>query len=83
MQGQILLLTNDGLVGYKRVGGIEGSELVANLATSLPRPTEGGTSYAFRLRPGIHYSTGQVGQRPRTSGASIERGFKLRSTFRS
>jgi YVTN family beta-propeller protein len=79
-QRQILLLTNDGLVGFKRVGGIEGSELVANLATSLPRPTEGGTSYAFRLRPDIHYSTGQV-VRPEDVRASIERGFKLRSTF--
>jgi YVTN family beta-propeller protein len=77
-QAQILLLTNDGLVGFKRVGGIEGSELVANLATALPRPTEGGTSYVFRLRPDIHYSTGQL-VKPEDVRASIERGFKLRS----
>jgi peptide/nickel transport system substrate-binding protein len=77
-RAQILLLTNDGLVGYKRVGGIEGSELVANLATSLPRPTAGGTSYVFRLRPDIHYSTGQL-VKPEDVRASIERGFKLRS----
>ena len=79
-QAQILLLTNDGLVGFKRVGGIEGSELVANLATSLPQPTDGGTSYTFRLRPGIPYSTGQV-VKPEDVRASIERGFKLRSTY--
>jgi peptide/nickel transport system substrate-binding protein len=79
-QAQTLLLTNDGLVGFKRVGGIEGSELVANLATSLPRPTEGGTSYVFRLRPDIHYSTGQM-VKPQDVRASIERGFKLRSLF--
>jgi peptide/nickel transport system substrate-binding protein len=77
-KAQILLLTNDGLVGFKRVGGVEGSELVANLATALPRPTEGGTSYVFRLRPDIHYSTGQL-VRPEDVRASIERGFKLRS----
>ena len=79
-QEQILLLTNDGLVGFKRVGGVEGSELVANLATSLPRPTAGGTSYTFRLRPDIHYSTGQL-VKPEDVRASIERGFKLRSRF--
>jgi peptide/nickel transport system substrate-binding protein len=79
-QGPILALTNDGLVGYKRVGGIEGSELVPDLAASLPRPTEGGTSYVFRLRPDIHYSTGQLVQ-PEDVRASIERGFKLRSLF--
>jgi peptide/nickel transport system substrate-binding protein len=62
------------------VGGVEGSELVANLATSLPRPTDGGTTYPFRLRPDIHYSTGQV-VKPRDVRSSIERGFKLRSIF--
>ena len=77
-KGKILLLTNDGLVGFKRVAGVEGSELVANLAISLPRPTAGGTSYVFRLRPDIHYSTGQL-VKPADVGASIERGFKLHS----
>ena len=76
----ILPMTNDGLIGFKRVGGVEGSELVPNLATSLPRPTEGGTSYAFRLRPDIRYSTGQV-VKPEDVRSSIERGFKLRSRF--
>jgi YVTN family beta-propeller protein len=79
-QGQVLLMTNDGLVGYKRAGGVEGSELIANLATSLPRPTEGGTSYAFRLRPDMRYSTGQL-VKPEDVRASMERGFKLRSSF--
>jgi YVTN family beta-propeller protein len=79
-QQQILLITNDGLVGFKRVGGVEGSELVPNLATSLPRPTERGTSYTFRLRPDIRYSTGQV-VKPEDVRASIERGFKMRSTI--
>jgi YVTN family beta-propeller protein len=79
-QRQILLLTNDGLVGFKRVGGVEGSELVADLATSPPRPTEGGTSYVFRLRPDIRYSTGQL-VKPDDVRSSFERGFKLRSIF--
>jgi len=79
-QGPILTLTNDGLVGYKQVGGNSGSELVADLAISLPRPTAGGITYTFRLRPGIRYSTGQV-VNPEDVRSSIERSFKLRSIF--
>jgi YVTN family beta-propeller protein len=78
VQAQILHLTSDGLVGYKQVGGVDGSTLVADLATSLPRPADGGTTYTFRLRPGIRYSTGQV-VTPEDVRWSIERGFKLRS----
>ena len=80
VQGQFLVMTNDGLVGFKRVGGMDGSTLVANLATALPRPTDGGTTYTFRLRPGIRFSTGQV-VTPEDVRWSIERGFKLRSTW--
>jgi YVTN family beta-propeller protein len=79
VQAQFLVMTNDGLVGYKRVGGVDGSTIVANLATSVPRPTDGGTTYTFRLRPGIRYSTGQV-VTPEDVRWSIERGFRLRST---
>ena len=78
VQGQFLTMSNDGLVGYKRVGGVDGSTIVADLATALPRPTDGGTSYTFRLRPGIRYSTGQV-VTPEDVRWSIERGFRLRS----
>jgi YVTN family beta-propeller protein len=56
---QILTMTNDGLVTFKRVGGSAGSRLVPDLATALPVPTGGGRSYSFQLRPGIRYSTGK------------------------
>jgi DNA-binding beta-propeller fold protein YncE len=52
VQAQVLRLTSDGLVGYKQVGGVDGSSVVADLATTLPRPTDRGTTYTFRLRPG-------------------------------
>jgi YVTN family beta-propeller protein len=78
VQGQFLTMTNDGLVGHKRTGGVDGATIVANLATAVPRPTDGGTTYTFRLRPGIRYSTGQV-VTPEDVRWSIERGFKLRS----
>jgi YVTN family beta-propeller protein len=55
---RVLNITNDGLVGFKNVGGGEGAQLVPNLATALPTPTDGGKTYAFRLRRGIRYSNG-------------------------
>ncbi len=57
---QLLPMTNDGLVGFRRVGGIGGATLVPDLAISLPSPADGGTTYRFQLRPGILYSTGKT-----------------------
>jgi YVTN family beta-propeller protein len=56
----LLNITNDGLVGFKHVGGSEGSQLVPDLATSLPTPTDAGKTYAFQLRKGIHFSNGSL-----------------------
>jgi YVTN family beta-propeller protein len=53
-----LTLTNDGLVAFRRVGGRQASEVVPDLAASVPAPTDGGRTYAFRLRRGLRYSTG-------------------------
>jgi len=50
----------DGLVGYARRGGSEGTQIVPNLALSLPVITAGGTRYAFQLRRGIRYSNGTL-----------------------
>lgn len=55
---QMLSVTNDGLVGFRRVGGAAGDGLVPDLATSLPVPGDGGTTYTFHLRAGIRYSNG-------------------------
>ena len=54
----ILNLTNDGLVAFHRTGGIAGATLVPDLAASLPRPTDSGTTYTFQLRTGLVYSDG-------------------------
>jgi YVTN family beta-propeller protein len=51
--------TSDGLVGFRRVGGLEGGTIVPDLATSLPIPTDEGVTYTFHLRPGIEYATGE------------------------
>src|SRR5437588_2574017 len=54
------LLTNDGLVGFRRVGGNGGGQVVPDLAVAVPKPTDGGRTYIFRLRPGIRYSNGRI-----------------------
>jgi YVTN family beta-propeller protein len=51
-------LAYDGLVAYRRVGGIGGGTLVGNLAVRVPRPTDQGRTYTFQLRRGIRYSNG-------------------------
>jgi len=56
---QLLILTHDGLVGFKRVSGAEGTKLVPDLATSIPKPTNGGKTYTFTLRNGIKFSNGK------------------------
>ena len=69
---QMLSMTNDGLVGYQRVGGLAGDQLVPDLATTLPVPTDGGTTYVFQLRSGIRYSNGQL-VRPEDFRRALER----------
>jgi YVTN family beta-propeller protein len=51
-------LVHDGLVAYRRVGGVAGGLLVGNLAVGVPTPTDRGRTYSFQLRRGIRYSNG-------------------------
>jgi len=55
---QLLINTHDGLTQFKRVGGVDGTKIVPDLATALPTPTDGGKTYVFHIRPGIKYSDG-------------------------
>jgi YVTN family beta-propeller protein len=55
-----LIMTNDGLTTFRRVGGAEGTQVVPDLALQLPTPTDGGRTYTFRLRRGIRYSNGEL-----------------------
>jgi peptide/nickel transport system substrate-binding protein len=72
MAWAILPLTNDGLVGFRRVGGIAGVQLVPDLAVALPTPSDAGRTYTFRLRPDVRYSTGKLLQ-PADFRRAIER----------
>jgi YVTN family beta-propeller protein len=70
----VLTMVYDGLVGLRRTDGAAGLTLVPDLATELPRPTDGGRAYTFTLRRGIRYSTGAV-VRPSDIRRGIEREF--------
>ena len=43
------------LVGYQHVAGAGGREVVADLATTVPSPTNGGTTYTFTLKRGVRF----------------------------
>ena len=72
----LLRMTNDGLVGYRQVGGVRGNDLVPDLATAIPQPQDGGKTYVFHLRRGIRFSTGQT-VTPADVAASFVREFKI------
>jgi peptide/nickel transport system substrate-binding protein len=74
----VFSVTGDGLVGYKRVGGLDGGTLVPDLATSLPVPTDGGRTYTFQLRRGIRYSNGDP-VRASDLRRALERDFRIGS----
>ncbi len=53
-------LAYDTLVNFEQSPGSNGLRLVPDLAVSIPTPSNGGTTYTFRIRPGIRYSDGQL-----------------------
>jgi peptide/nickel transport system substrate-binding protein len=73
---QLLIVSHDGLVAFKRAGGTEGTKIVPDLAESIPKPTNGGKTWTFKLRSGIKFSNGQT-----VTGkdvlATFERLFKI------
>jgi YVTN family beta-propeller protein len=73
-----LRMTGDGLTAFNQASGPAGAQLVPDLATSLPTPTDGGKTYTFRLRSGIRYSTGRP-VRATDFRATIERDFAVGS----
>jgi peptide/nickel transport system substrate-binding protein len=74
---QMLSLTNDGLVTYRRTDDLAGEQLVPDLATAFPSLTNGGRTYTFRLRRGIRYSNGEL-VRPEDFRRGLERVFRQR-----
>jgi peptide/nickel transport system substrate-binding protein len=73
---QLLIMTHDGLVAFKRVSGAGGTKLVPDLAESIPTPTNGGKTWKFTLRSGIKFSNGQT-LTTKDVKATFERLFKI------
>jgi peptide/nickel transport system substrate-binding protein len=73
---QLLIDTHDGLVGFAHAGGIAGTKIVPDLATSIPVPTNGGKTYLFNVRRGIKFSNGQV-LKPSDFVRTFERQFTV------
>jgi YVTN family beta-propeller protein len=74
--GELLILTNDGLLTYARTGGAASYQVVPDLALTLPSVSDGGRTYTLQLRPGIRYSTGSIVQ-PADIRRGIERTLEL------
>ena len=72
---QVLRMAGDGLLGFKQAEGTAGNELVPDLAEAIPEPTDGGKTYAFTMREGIKFSTGET-VKPSDIRYTIERAFK-------
>jgi peptide/nickel transport system substrate-binding protein len=73
---QILSHTNDGLLGFDRVGGPGGTTLVPDLASAFPEISPDGLTYRFPLREGIRYSSGEP-VRPEDFRYALERALAL------
>ena len=71
-----LFTAYDGLTAFRRSGGAAGLTLVPDLATTLPRPTAGGTTYTFTLRRGIRYSNGNL-----VRASDFRRGIQRQLSF--
>jgi YVTN family beta-propeller protein len=70
----------DGLVGFRRVGGAAGAQIVPDLATGMPSVSGDAKTYTFQLRRGIRYSNGRA-LKPEDFRYGLERAFKLRSGY--
>ena len=71
-----LFTVYDGLTAFRRSGDAAGLTLVPDLATTLPRPTAGGTTYTFTLRRGIRYSNGNL-----VRASDFRRGLQRQLSF--
>ena len=70
-------------MGWSACGGwvgSAGSTLLADLATSVPRPTDGGLTYTCQLRPDLVYADGRP-VRASDFRRGIERSFQVTSFF--
>jgi peptide/nickel transport system substrate-binding protein len=73
---QLLIISHDGLLAFKRTSGTEGTKIVPDLATEVPKPQNGGKTYVFHIRKGIKFSNGNE-LKPSDVKYTFERLFKI------
>ena len=73
---QIEQATQDGLVNFKKAQGTAAYTVVPDLAVAIPKPTDGGKTWVFKMRKGIKFSNGQV-VKPTDVLATMQRIFKV------
>src|SRR5215472_10287011 len=73
---QLRIDTHDGLTSFAKAGGIQGTKIVPDLATAIPKPTNGGKTYVFHIRRGIKFSNGQT-LKPSDFVTTFERQFTV------
>src|SRR6476619_7339080 len=57
---QLYQATYDGLLAFQKAGGSAAFNVVPDLASNLPTPTNGGKKWVFHLRKGIKFSNGKT-----------------------
>src|SRR5580693_6728689 len=58
---ELYSVVNTPLLTFRRgVQGVAGAQIIPGLAQALPTVSNGGKTYTFMLRPGLHYSNGQA-----------------------
>jgi peptide/nickel transport system substrate-binding protein len=73
---ELLIDTHDGLVTFAKANGVAGNKIVPDLATSIPKPSNGGKTYVFHIRRGIKFSNGQT-LKPSDFVTTFERQFTV------
>jgi peptide/nickel transport system substrate-binding protein len=59
MYVNLVHMAYDGLVAQRPTSGRRSLVVVADLATRVPEPSDGGKTYIFTIRKGVRYSTGE------------------------
>jgi peptide/nickel transport system substrate-binding protein len=75
---QLFQMTQDGLTAFRKASGAAGNAVVPDLATKLPRSSDGGRTWTLTLRSGVRYSSGAP-VRPSDVRFTFERLFKVHS----
>jgi peptide/nickel transport system substrate-binding protein len=75
---QLYQAAYDGLLAFTKAGGNAAFTVVPDIAAALPRSTNGGKTYVFKIRKGVKFSNGKE-VTPADVVASFQRIFKVKS----